>query len=535
MSPARQLQEDPASQPPPSLEIVGLPSPLERDGRSIPQASKSTFWGMLVVAIPLWLTFVAPLIVLYQAFARILRLVLPAPKHPPLDSGIQPPKDLKPLQDRTYDIVVLGVTGFTGRLAARHLAKQYGVNSNSKSSIKWAIAGRSQAKLDAVKKFFADELEMPKLLQIDTIRVDTSDPSTMPALVQDTRVVATTAGPYQEYGNAVVEFCAKFGTHYVDITGEVGWVKTMFTKWHATAQETGAKIIPFCGHDSIPWEMTVLKLNMLLRKEFKDDLKTVKVWDEVIGAAPGGTFQTVLLNLEGRGIQPPRCEIDPFLQTASGEKSTHTTIEDLPALIEPFFDARWTSPFVMAVVNAKVIRWSLALMQQGSPKISYRECAVHKDFYTAFCGHFGQFLLGSLLLNPFTKWLAFRFLLPQPGQGPSLKSMEETNYLLVTAEGIGEEGNRVETTLYFPKDPGCLETSRMMIESGLCLAMASRKGEASNSENKLPSGNKGGFWPPAAALGDVLLERLLETGAEFNFRAVPKLEEKDSNAKLKTM
>jgi short subunit dehydrogenase-like uncharacterized protein len=117
-----------------------------------------------------------------------------------------------------YDIVVLGVTGFTGRLAARHLAQKYGV---SKGGIKWAIAGRSKAKLDAVKQSLADELDMPEIVKgIDVIIADTSDPTTMPALVKDTRVVATTAGPYQEYGNAVVEFAAKYGTHYADITGE---------------------------------------------------------------------------------------------------------------------------------------------------------------------------------------------------------------------------------------------------------------------------------------------------------------------------
>jgi short subunit dehydrogenase-like uncharacterized protein len=71
-------------------------------------------------------------------------------------------------------------------------------------------------------------------------------------LVQNTRVVATTAGPYTLYGNSVVEFCAKFGTHYVDITGEVDWVKAMICQWQSTAQQTGAKLIPFCGHGTIP-------------------------------------------------------------------------------------------------------------------------------------------------------------------------------------------------------------------------------------------------------------------------------------------
>jgi short subunit dehydrogenase-like uncharacterized protein len=140
---------------------------------------------------------------------------------------------------------VLGATGFTGYLAARHLAKTYGVNQ----SVKWAIAGRSASKLDQVKSALALELNQPEIAtSLDTIVVDTSIPATLPKLVSVTRVVATTAGPYSLYGNSVVEFCAKFGTHYVDITGEVQWVQAMLCQWQTTAQASGAILVPFCGH-----------------------------------------------------------------------------------------------------------------------------------------------------------------------------------------------------------------------------------------------------------------------------------------------
>jgi short subunit dehydrogenase-like uncharacterized protein len=71
-----------------------------------------------------------------------------------------------------------------------------------------------------------------------------------------------------------------------------------------TAKKTGAKIVPFCGHDSIPWDLTVFKLNQLLKDEFKDDLQTVKVWDEGVLDGPGGTLQTMMLHLEGKGLHP---------------------------------------------------------------------------------------------------------------------------------------------------------------------------------------------------------------------------------------
>jgi short subunit dehydrogenase-like uncharacterized protein len=129
-------------------------------------------------------------------------------------------------------------------------------------------------------------------------------------------------------------------------------------------------------------------------------------------------------------------------------------------------------------------------------------------------------ILLSILLNPITKWLAFKFLLPQPGSGPSYEAMEKKNYLLVTAEGLGVNGNRAESTFYWPKDPGCLETAKMMVESGLAMAMHETKGEGIKKE--LPSGSEGGFFSPALALGDVLLDRLVEAGAEYQSRTVAK-------------
>ncbi len=107
-------------------------------------------------------------------------------------------EDLKPLPDRKYDAVILGCTGFTGRLAAIYLAKNY-------SKLKWAIAGRSEAKLAMLKKELEDMLVVDAS-NIDTLIVDTSKPSTLHKLVDDTKVVITTAGPFAKYGSNVVEF-----------------------------------------------------------------------------------------------------------------------------------------------------------------------------------------------------------------------------------------------------------------------------------------------------------------------------------------
>ena len=111
------------------------------------------------------------------------------------------------LEDRKYDLVLLGATGFTGSIAAQYLAEQYGINGKV---IKWAIAGRNQKKLNDVKRNISEKLGIStESMEIDTIIVDTSIRSTLPDLVKDTRAVASTAGPFYVYGSPVVEFCAK--------------------------------------------------------------------------------------------------------------------------------------------------------------------------------------------------------------------------------------------------------------------------------------------------------------------------------------
>lgn len=49
-----------------------------------------------------------------------------------------------PNSTRQYDIVLFGATGYTGKLTAQYVARKL------PTDIKWAIAGRSERKLEAV-------------------------------------------------------------------------------------------------------------------------------------------------------------------------------------------------------------------------------------------------------------------------------------------------------------------------------------------------------------------------------------------------
>lgn len=251
-----------------------LVSPMEKYSKYIRSIPVPAFLAVTTVVLPVWAVTVLPITVLYQVGKRLLQLPVSGNNHtnndsknintlPPLDSGyVVDISTVLPREKRKYDIVVLGATGFTGRLAVLHLAKTYGIpSSNNKKDdppstsserecVNWAIAGRNETKLRHVLEGLANELQMPSLItNVDIIIVDTSIPCTMPKLVENTRCVATTAGPYTLYGNTVVEFCVKYGTHYVDITGEVEWIQIMIDQWNDLAKQTGSIIVPFCGHE----------------------------------------------------------------------------------------------------------------------------------------------------------------------------------------------------------------------------------------------------------------------------------------------
>lgn len=212
-----------------------------------------------------------------------------------------------PREGRKYDVILFGATGFVGKLAVSYLAKEYSDlnnndnNNNNKQQqqqrVKWAIAGRSKSKLHATLAAIGQELggnEYTDILNnVDVIIADTSDQSTLKGLVENTRSIASTVGPFQKYGSPLVEYCAMYGTHYADITGEVPWNKEMMRLYDHSARQSGAKIVSFCGHDSIPWDVTVRYLSNTLREECNDELGQVECLNELVGGVSGGTLATV--------------------------------------------------------------------------------------------------------------------------------------------------------------------------------------------------------------------------------------------------
>eukprot|EP00560_Eucampia_antarctica_P006896 CAMPEP_0197823818 /NCGR_PEP_ID=MMETSP1437-20131217/1128_1 /TAXON_ID=49252 ORGANISM="Eucampia antarctica, Strain CCMP1452" /NCGR_SAMPLE_ID=MMETSP1437 /ASSEMBLY_ACC=CAM_ASM_001096 /LENGTH=503 /DNA_ID=CAMNT_0043423171 /DNA_START=357 /DNA_END=1868 /DNA_ORIENTATION=+ len=494
--------------------------------------------GVLGIGVPIWAVTVLPLTIAWQLVETIrgrgresetTRAARKTLEEAAKDDFVVSKDEFIDPKERSYDLILIGATGFTGRLAMRHLIQYYhdSTKEGSKEKVRWAIAGRSKDKLEKIKKEVIQDLydegvlKTSQSVDIDVFVIDTllRDES-LHNLIRNTRCVASTAGPFALYGSHIVEFCAKYGTHYVDITGEQGWSRQMIHKWQTTAKSTGAKIVSFCGHDCIPWDLTVYKMKQKLSQQ-DEDLTSIVCLNESQGQSiSGGTLATIMMGVDGY-TTPKFKEGDPWLRVpddddASEQKSSSTkpkyeiSIPFMPqkvnvALTNFASQSLYTSFHAMAPLNAQIVRRSHVLLEhkKKSPsKLVYNEGVLELDYPTALLSTVSLVLAGSFLLNPLTRYLVENYLLP-PGNGPSKKA-RDASHMCVYAVGTGSKGSQVESAMYFPKDVGYAETSRMLAESGLCLSL---------NDKELVAG--GGFFTPSAAMGDVLFERLCQGGTMY--------------------
>jgi len=509
-----------------STDIQSVYNQMDVVDKKIPMKNGLlAFLVTLFLGVPIWFAFLLPFTIVASAihFGYVLisggKLFSNSKKSgkTTIDSVFDASEDenieIVPMESRKYDVVLLGATGYTGKLATTYLAKQYGVGS--KSTVNWAIAGRSKAKLNQTLESISMELGNVDVKNVDVIITDTSDKTTLKNLVTDTRAVITTAGPFQKYGSPVVEFCVKYGTHYADITGEVDWNKKMMKRYESSALKTGSKLVSFCGHDSVPWDLTVRHLSNKLREDCNDDLEYVECLDEMKGAASGGTLATVYESLD-QAVKEFELEfggnpLDLYERLPDGSESPYKVISDLPSTVSqcrnpsPRFANKWCSPFFMAPINMAIVQRSVALSlaRKSITPVKYREAAVAENFMDAFTMWFGLIIISTLIFNPVTRQI-LKKLLPQPGEGPSEKTRME-GFLCVSGYGIGVKGNKAESVMYFPQDGGYHSTARMLVESGLCLALDGEKHSYSD----------GGFYSPASIMCDPLVDRLVKTGSKF--------------------
>jgi len=474
-----------------------------KDKKSLPLSGYSViplFLLFLFVVTPLWLFLLLPVTLIFQLFNKVANLFVAAPK-PQSRGQISTDTTLLAEQrkpnisnQRQYDLVVFGATGFTGKMCAVYIARKYG------SSFKWAIAGRRRDALQQIR----DELTVidKSLKDLPIVIADSSDETSLDAMTKSTTVVITTAGPFAKYGTPLVKWCAVNGTHYCDITGETDWVREMVDKFDDAARVSGARIVSFCGHDCIPWDLTVLECAKQLKAK-GETISEIRFYDEINANPSGGTMDTVFHALGNRQVYKSGLGFDPLLKTTSGQKSdAKFSVKNQSFLGYSSEYQSWVGPFVMAAVMANCVRRSNAVLNY-SPKLTYKEATVYPSFMAGYVTLLGFFVFVTNLFCPPLSWFMRVAVLPKPGQGPSEAEMD-LGFLRVTGVATGSAGGKVRSVFYFPTDPGYRDTARMLVESGLVLALEGGKVKVG-----------GGVWTPAVCQGEALTKRLVDTGSSF--------------------
>ena len=186
------------------------------------------------------------------------------------------------MTDRQYDIVLFGASGFTGELVAEYLAANV-------SGIRWAIAGRSASKLEAVR----ERIGKPDLA---ILVADSDDAAALTAMADQARVVISTVGPYARYGTTLLEVCAQQGTHYCDLTGEAQWMAEVYERINPIAKNSGARLVHCCGFDSLPSDLSVYFLQKAFKAQFGEYAQSVTGrMGRYSGAVSGGTVASMML------------------------------------------------------------------------------------------------------------------------------------------------------------------------------------------------------------------------------------------------
>jgi short subunit dehydrogenase-like uncharacterized protein len=373
---------------------------------------------------------------------------------------------------RTYDVVLFGASGFTGRQTVAYFAQ------HAPARLRWAVAGRSREKLQA--------LDAP----VDVLIADSGNQASVDAVVSRTRVVLNTAGPFARYGTPVVDACVRFGTHYADITGEAFWVQQLIAQYHDRAAAGRVRIVPCCGFDSVPSDLGAF----LLARHHGASM--VRGYFQLGGGGlNGGTIASVA-NI-----------------VASSHARDVTRADDFAV---PHFDeliGTWVGPFFMAPINTWVVRRSASVFEGwGEP---YPEGFAYREFlkYTpplaaakAIAASTAIGLAGVVLRIP-PLFRASLPLLPKPGTGPSEKKMD-AGWFSCDVVGRTTNGERVRALIKNQGDAGNRSTVKMLCESAFCLALAE-------------STDRGGILTPATAFGDHLVKRLRAAGMTLAWPSEP--------------
>ncbi|MCT9627369.1 saccharopine dehydrogenase NADP-binding domain-containing protein [Pseudarthrobacter equi] len=399
---------------------------------------------------------------------------------------------------REHDLVLYGATGFVGRLIAAYIAE------HAPAGMRVGLAGRSTSRLEAVRSQFPAAAHGWALIEADS-----ADADSIAAMAATTRVLFTTVGPYAKHGLPVVEACARAGTHYADLAGEVSFIREAIDRYDDLAKMNGARIVHSCGYDSVPSDLAVLLLHQAAEADAAGGLAEVQLVATAKAGISGGTLESMRGQLDAmRSNSALRSLVaDPYALSPDRTREPRTPQPPDAGPVHRSDDGTWTAPFIMAPFNTRIVRRSNALQDWAYGRsLQYGEvmgvAPGPAGAVTARAMALGlRSFMGAMAFPPSRKVLD-RFL-PAPGAGPSAGT-QRAGWFHSQVTARTESGQRHQAIAAGPGDPGYAATAVMAGESALALAL---------DGDRLPAAK--GSLTPATALGNVLIQRLRAAGHTY--------------------
>lgn len=420
------------------------------------------------------------------------------------------------MADKDLSVVVFGAGGVTGRRVAAYLAERA-----AEVDARWAVAGRDPVKLERV-------LAEIGVSAPEAIVADVANPASLAVMASRAHVVLNLVGPYALYGEPVIEACVANDAHYVDLTGEIPFVRHIIDAYHDRAATAGVKIVQVCGFEALPPDLAVLLAAETARERWGEDLSEADVDVSTqqpagrIGLADlisGGTLQSLTEALGGEGAaeiaDPAALVVDSTTAEAVRRRS--------PIALAPRVNARGEviSPMTpLAFINPAVVHRSAALLaaERGAEAqpLRYREgiavpgtASATLPLRYAAAGVLAGMQAGFRGLTkarPSVRGRAAeigRKILPASGFGPAGAKLDQWSWHL-TADARTPGCHYVRVDVQAEGHPGYLTTAKLLGEVGLLLA---ERGGAPE---------RAGCLTPATAIGTAGLERFERAGARFS-------------------
>ena len=366
--------------------------------------------------------------------------------------------------NKEYDLIVYGATGFTGQLICEYL----NAHKDTKE-IKWAIAGRNKEKLEKIaKKYSISEIFI----------ADSFDMKSLDIITSKAKLIISVVGPYSIYGKDLVESCANNKCHYLDLTGEPDFVQFVEKKYTKKAKDNKVILMNCCGFESIPPDIGTY----YTIKKLKDKNAQITTFLKTKGKISGGTWASFLNSFTGK---------KPIIKGSKNNKTKKL-----------FYSKelkKWALTF--PVIDKHIVKKSAKHLDYGDDFI-FVQYVVFKSIFKIL-----GLVLSIMAVGFLAKFKFFRNCLRSfipSGHGPNAEKRKKHFFELKI---FAKTKNENIITTVSGGDPGYGETAKFISEMALTIIL---------NPDKLNCDR--GVITPAQCAGDIMIERLIESGIKINHK-----------------